>query len=181
MKMLHILKPILRNRTGTAGIEFALIIPAVILLFIGGVTMFDLLRNYQRVIEANSVVSDLIARQTSIDKTYFDNVNGVFVNLQDGSKNNKVLRISSITRNGKDYSIAWSKVAGNLSLLENPTLNPKTLPNTLPDIASGDSIIFVESSSKVPLIFNILDSMEFTFQEHTFARPRYANAVAFKN
>ena len=133
--MIRRMKSILRDRAGTAGIEFAITAPVIILLFLGGVTLFDIFRSYQKIIEANSVVADLISRQTSIDKAYFDTMYGVFTNLQADPTATRALRVSSVTRSGSNYVVAWSKVAGSEALL--PTQNSRGASCTARQVASA--------------------------------------------
>lgn len=175
------LQSALRNRSGTAGIEFALVFPVFIFLFIGGITVFDLFRGHQQMIEANSVVSDIISRQTSVDKADLENLYSVFTNLQDASGAKRSLRISSIVRDDEDeYSFAWFEEAGEVSLLPPRQLDPKVLAASLPDIAAGDSLIVVEGARIFPVTFNVLDFGSITFQEQAFARPRFIGAVAYE-
>jgi Flp pilus assembly protein TadG len=175
MTMIRRLGSIFGNRDGTAGIEFAIIAPVVVFLFLGGVTLFDIFRSYQKIIEANSVVADLVSRQTSIDKTYFETMYGVFTNLQADPTATRALRVSSVVRNGNDYTLAWSKVAGNETLLPTQKLDMETLPN----IASGDSLIYVEGSTEFPVMFSILGFGNIVYHQTAFTRPRFIGAVAY--
>ena len=173
--MIRRMKSILRDRAGTAGIEFAITAPVIILLFLGGVTLFDIFRSYQKIIEANSVVADLISRQTSIDKAYFDTMYGVFANLQADPTATRALRVSSVTRSGSNYVVAWSKVAGSEALLPTQKLDTQTLPN----ITSGDSIIYVEGSAEFPVMLSILGFGKIVYHQTAFTRPRFIGAVAY--
>lgn len=175
MTMIRKLKALLFDRAATAGIEFALTAPVIILLFVGGVTVFDIVRSYQKVVEANSVIADLVARQTSIDKAYFDNLYGVFTNLQASATAPKAMRISSIVRTANAYTLAWSKSAGTTTLLPTQKLDSTTLPN----IAVGDSIIYIEGTAEMGLLSTIIGFGKITFHETAFTRPRFIAAVGY--
>ena len=172
MRLARLLKS---DRSGASAVEFALIAPVIILLFLGGLTLFDIVRTYQRVVVSNSVVADLISRQTAVTTADLDKYYNVYKNLLTSTKDPNALRISSIVRTKTGYSEAWSKESGTVSLL-----NPKKFDTTtLPDITIGDSLIYVEGSSRYTAMSSILGFGDFTYKRSAVSRPRFIAAVAY--
>lgn len=166
-------KNILADRRGTSGIEFALTAPVIILLFVGGVTLFDIFRSYNRIIEANGIVADIVARQMSVDDAFFSKTYGVFANLQADRSMPNALRVTSVIWKDGKYKAEWTRQGGTTTLLPGQTLDATTLPT----IPSGDSIIFVESVVRYDTISSMLGFGTITYSENAFTRPRFTAAI----
>lgn len=171
----RILRRIRSDRGGTSGIEFALIAPVIILMFLGGVTMFDLVRSYQRMTEANSIVADMLSRQTSVDTAFLDKMGGFFTNLQMDKSAPGALRISSVLKKNKSFSVAWTKTSGTAALLPSQTLSTAVLP----DISDGDSVLYVEGVISYTPLSQIFGLGSVKYSGSSVIRPRFIAAVAY--
>lgn len=166
-------KRLLSNEAGTSGIEFALTVPIIILLFLGATTLYDLLRSYNRIVEANGIVADIVARQMTMDDTFFTKTYGTFAALQADKSMPNALRITSVIwKNGK-YTADWTKKAGTTALLPTQKLDTTTLPT----IPSGDSIIFVEGITQYTALSALFGFGTITYSENAFTRPRFTAVV----
>jgi Flp pilus assembly protein TadG len=166
-------KRLLADRAGTSGIEFALSVPIIILLFLGGTTLYDLQRANNRIVEANGIVADIIARQMSVDDAFFTKTYGAFTNLQADKAMPHALRVTSVVwKNGK-YTADWTKQAGTTTLLPEQKLDTTTLPT----IPSGDSIILVEGVTQYTAIAELFGFGTVTYSENAFTRPRFTASV----
>jgi Flp pilus assembly protein TadG len=166
----------LTDRRGTSGIEFALTFPVIVLLFLGGVTLYDNLRSYYRIIEANGIVADLISRQTSIDDSFYTRLYGIFSHLQADHEARHAMRVTSVTFQGGIYKVAWTKASGTTTLLPQQVLDATTMPA----IPAGDSVIYVEGVAEYRTISDILSVGTITYSDQAFSRPRFISAVAYK-
>ncbi len=166
-------KRFLADASGTSGIEFALTFPVIVLLFIGGVTLFDIFRSYGKVVEANGIVADIIARQMTVDDPFFTKTYGAFTNLQANRSMPNALRVTSIIWKDGKYKADWTRQAGDTKLLQQQVLDAASLPT----IPAGDSIIFVESVTSYTAISSMLGFGAITYSEHAFTRPRFTAII----
>ncbi len=166
-------KRLLSNEAGTSGIEFALTVPVIILLFIGGATLYDLLRAYNRIVEANGIVADVVARQMTMDDAFFTKTYGAFAALQADKSMPNALRITSVIWKDGKYTADWTKKAGTTALLPEQKLDATTLPT----IPSGDSLIFVEGVTQYTALAALFGFGTVTYSENAFTRPRFAATV----
>lgn len=163
------------DRAGTSGIEFAIIAPVMLLLFIGGITLFDIIRSYQRMIGANSVVADILSRQTSVNSAFIDKMEVFFVNLQMNKAADKALRVSSLTRSKGKFVVAWTQARGNAKLLPQEILDTSKLP----DVEDGDSLLYIESAISYEPMHGILGFSGVEYFEGSAIRPRFIAAVGY--
>ncbi len=166
-------KRLLANTAGTSGIEFALTVPIIILLFLGGATLYDLLRSYNRIVEANGIVADIVARQMTMDDALFAKTYGAFAALQADKSMPNALRVTSVIWEDGKYTVDWTKKAGTTALLSEQKLDATTLPT----IPSGDSVIFVEGVTQYTALAALFGFGTVTYSENAFTRPRFTAYV----
>lgn len=162
-----------RDEAGTSGIEFALTAPFVILLFLGGVTLYDLMRSYNKIVESNGIVADIVARQMTMDDAIFTKTYGAFANLQADKTMPNALRVTSVVWKDGKYTVDWTRKAGTTALLPEQKLDSTTLPA----IPAGDSVIFVEGITQYTAIASIFGLGTVTYSETAFTRPRFTSSV----
>ncbi len=166
-------KRLLSNEAGTSGIEFALTLPIIILLFLGGTTLYDLLRSYNRIVEANGIVADVVARQMTMEDAFFNKTYGTFAALQADRTMPNALRVTSVIWKDGKYTVDWTKKAGTTALLPEQKLDATTLPT----IPSGDSVIFVEGVTQYTALATLFGFGTVTYSENAFTRPRFTASV----
>lgn len=166
-------KRLLANEAGTSGIEFALTLPIIILLFLGGTTLYDLLRSYNRIVEANGIVADVVARQMTMEDAFFSKTYGTFAALQADKTMPNALRVTSVIWKDGKYTVDWTKKAGTTALLPEQKLDTTTLPT----IPSGDSLIFVEGVTQYTALATLFGFGTVTYSENAFTRPRFTASV----
>lgn len=167
---------LLRDRSGASAIEFALIAPVMLFFFLASMTVFDMYRTYQNIVQANGIIADVISRQTSVDSTAISNLYGVFIHLQQSSTAPNALRISSIKKTAGAYKLDWSKESGKAGLLKPQVLNATTLPQ----LTDGDSVIYIESTVSYTAMSSILGFVKMPFTETAFSRPRFIGAIVYQ-
>ncbi|MBB3966380.1 TadE/TadG family type IV pilus assembly protein [Rhizobium metallidurans] len=172
----HAFSRLIRERTGASAIEFALLAPILLFFFLASITVFDLYRTYQNIVQANGIVADVISRQTSIDNAFVSNLYSVFTHLQQNSTAPIALRISSIKKTAGAYKLDWTKESGTAGLLKAQVLNASSLP----ELTDGDSVIYVEGAASYTAMTNILGFGTMTFAETAFSRPRFIGAIVYQ-
>ncbi len=171
-----LLHRLVRERAGTSGIEFALIAPMMLFFFLASITVFDMYRTYQNIVQANGIVADVISRQTSVDNTFVANLYSVFTHLQQNSSAPMALRISSIKKTAGVYKLDWTKESGTAGLLKPQVLSATTLPQ----LTDGDSVVYIEGTTSYTAMSSIIGFGTMTFAETAFSRPRFIGAIVYQ-
>jgi Flp pilus assembly protein TadG len=165
----RLIRRFLDSRAGTSGIEFALTVPIIILLFLGGATLYDMLRAYNKIVESNGIVADIVARQMSMDDAFFSKTYGAFTNLQADRSMPNALRVTSVIWKDGKYAADWTRQGGTASLLPAQVLNSTRLPS----VQSGDSVILVEGVTQYTALSKLFGFGMITYSQNAFTRPRF--------
>ena len=155
-----------------AAIEFALIGPILIFLLFGSIQIFELIKTKQNAEKATFTISDIVSRQTSVDTAFLNQMNLVFARLVSGTSTNKQIRISSITKAGGKFTVAWSYPVAVALVTEKIPLE------VIPDIADGDSVILTETVAPHDSIISMVPIAGTTFTHVAVTRPRFVSAIA---
>ena len=135
-----------REESGIAAVEFALILPIMITLWIGGVEITGALSVDRRLNSFASSMGDLIARTKTITYTQ---INDVFdlseAALFPYSDTGMSMRISAVDIDAAGSAkIAWSRARGSglTAYVKNTTVNT-SVPATLRGVANADTQIIM--------------------------------------
>ncbi|MGO4387386.1 TadE/TadG family type IV pilus assembly protein [Microvirga sp. 2YAF29] len=165
----------LSNDDGVAAIEFAIILPVMLLLSMGAIELTDALAARRKVTLASSALSDLIAQQRDVDGTYASNaLTAVSMIMEPFSSEGLGSVVSSIVvdKDGK-AKVAWSLARGKTSLRKG---DPYILPNDL-KVANSSVVIAQVGYSHSPMIGYALTGT-INMSEITYARPRVASQIS---
>ncbi len=166
---------LLRNDDGLAAIEFAIILPVMLLLSMGAIELTDALAARRKVTLASSTLSDLIAQQREVDDAYADNAfTAVSMIMEPFSGEGLASVVSSIVVD-KDLNakVAWS-IARHTAPLEKE--NSYTLPAEL-RVANSSVVIAQVGYSHSPMLGYVLTGA-IRMSETTYARPRVASQIS---
>lgn len=104
----------LKNIRGVAAVEFALLAPILLLLFLGGFELSRYILLYQKVSKTASSMSDLISRSPNVTEAYisstFNAVEHLFSPYYDQSQI-KVI-ITSVMNDGTNDFVNWQRCGG---------------------------------------------------------------------
>lgn len=170
---MRILRRFTRDRLGASAVEFALLVPVLLLLLLGTVTLFDLFRNLQSVEKATFTVGDMMSRETGMDKAKLNSMLALMRQMVPTARDGG-LRVSSISRQGEKLIVNWSEPVG-----DNVPSTP--LPaDILPEIADGDSVLLTESFVPHRALADIAGFEVILFQARAAHRPRFVSAIKFQ-
>jgi Flp pilus assembly protein TadG len=119
----------LRNRRGLAAVEFALILPVMLMLFLGTVELSLALTARADVINLTSTTADLVAQETGITvadlQSVFAAANAI---LYPYAPNAAQITLTSVVYNTSNANplmgtVAWSKRNGTGGITHNPGAN----------------------------------------------------------
>ena len=104
------LRHLIRSRKGTGAIEFALVAPVLIMLYIGSAEISVAMSVNKKVARAASTVADLITQKQTIDKPFLDSMIGVATSIMAPYDESPVkLRITGIKIDtGGNAKVDWS-------------------------------------------------------------------------
>jgi Flp pilus assembly protein TadG len=164
----------LRNDDGVAAIEFAIILPVMLLLSMGAIELTDALSARRKVTVASSALSDLIAQQRDVNGVYASNAfTAVSMIMEPFSSDGLASVVSSIVVDkDRNATVAWSLARSKAPLQEG---DPYTLPNEL-RVANSSVVVAQVGYNHTPMIGYTLTGT-ISMSEVTFARPRVASQV----
>lgn len=104
------LRRLIRSRKGAGAIEFALVAPVLIMLYIGSAEISVAMSVNKKVARAASTVADLITQKQTIDKPFLDSMIGVATSIMAPYDESPVkLRITGIKIDtGGNAKVDWS-------------------------------------------------------------------------
>jgi Flp pilus assembly protein TadG len=173
--MLSLLARFLSAKDGMAAVEFAMLAPVLVAMFLGSIELTDALACKQKVTGMAATAADLVAQETSVSSSDISNVFSAINSIVypypvSGLK----IVITSLTYvSATTGKVAWSDAQNATARSVNATV---TVPSGV--ITSGGSVILVEVtypySSTLAKYLSSTTNMTSTF----YARPRRSTSVA---
>lgn len=164
---------------GSLSVEAVLILPVLMWAYTANLVWYDSFRVQNTNIKAGYAVSDALSRKTDVvTPEYLEGLRDLYAFLSNG-RNRADLRVTSIGQDPQTGTLeaAWSYATGDLLALTNADLMDRA--DTIPMIAPGDTIIYVETiMGYVPPINVGLRARTFTNVIPT--RPRFAPQIVFQ-
>ncbi len=168
-----------RSETATVTVEAVIVLPLVIWVYIAGVVFFDAFRTQNTNAKATYVVADLLSRQVDpVNAAMLDGLNDVYSRLA-RSRHPTAIRVSTLDwdMDQDDYRIRWSYGTSDWADLTPSEL--ETIRGSVPNIASGESLIMVETEMDYVPMQNIGIAAQ-TLDHRAFVRPRFAPNLTFE-
>jgi Flp pilus assembly protein TadG len=171
------------SKDGMAAIEFAMIVPLMLFLFMGSVEFSQALTVDRRVTQIASSAADLVAREKSITTTEVDGIMQIVNHLMSPYDSSRLrvtlLNVYSAMNNAADTRVCWSynHNGGVNTYADNQTYS---MPSGI--LGKGSSAIVTEVSYDYqPLIFNYFIESAFTMEEKFYLKPRLSNSVEYNS
>lgn len=163
-----------RDERGVSAVEFAMLLPVLLFVLLGSVTVFDLFRTQQAAEKGTFTVGDMLSRQTSISENQLRDML-TFINKTVDYEGQARLRVSSVSNNGGKLVLDWTKSVGN----ENVALGD--IPyGVVPAMASGDSVILTEAMVPHRAFVAGFGVDQITYQNRSVHRPRFVGKIAYQ-
>ena len=173
------------DQSGIAAVEFALIFPIMLLLFLGSFEITNLILAYMKLEASAETAADLVAQtkvNTVLQSTDFTNMtNAAKQVLTPLPTSGTLLKIAfaSVTYNTGSAVIDWHTEVNSATPITTANIpNGASLAN-LGNQASGstDSVIIVTLTYSYSSPFTYVLSSSYTLTQSAFNRPRYMNCV----
>lgn len=178
---------------GVAAVEFAIVLPLLLSLLLGGFTLFDLFREAERVERSAYTLADLVSRETVVTRPRFDDwrrTQKVLLSEKENEETSSFRVVSALRvwKDGKDETSPGTeeentefKIDWAYDSAADSTVPPKDIDlDTLPPARLSNSVLIVTTRSTRRSAFTSSDSEGVQFTEEVIIRPRNINAVQFR-
>ena len=154
------------SERGVTVIEFAMVLPVMIILFIGLVEFSEAFTISRKLATAATTVSDLVAQETSISCADLDKIKLAADEIVKPYGPMNLVIVSVVADAENNTSVAWSRPAGTATY---------TLPETGLTDANSSLIVAEASYNFTPTIGHFLGTFPITGR--AFFRPRMSSSV----
>lgn len=187
MRKLGLLSRFKRSQAGVAAVEFALILPVMLLVYIGSVEAGTLISMDRRVQSISGTVGDLVARSnTSFSaaemEDYFKAAKGIMAPHSPDDVQQVVTAVA-VDTNGKT-KVLWSRqyVDGKYAIgLKYPINSSFTLPDSMIDISKDNTVIVAEASFVYKPITSLIFKANIQLFRQTMYLPRFEGGIVVRN
>lgn len=164
-----------RREEGTTTVEFMIAMPLIVFWVAGSFTFFNAFAEYTKSVKATYTIADILSRQTEVDDDYIDSMNQLFANFMRENTNDVWLRVTSIQKDGENFSVDWSTATG----LHNNLVNAGDIPDELiPDLLDDETVILVESYVSFTPFLDYVGIDSRTYANQIVVSPRFASQLA---
>nr|WP_314433697.1 TadE/TadG family type IV pilus assembly protein [uncultured Brevundimonas sp.] len=169
----NIVSRLARDTKGLAAVEFAILAPVMILIYVGVAEVCQGYMAMKRTNHVAAMVGDLVTQNSAIDQTGFTNIFGIGDQIMAPFPVASLKqRITSVTRiSATKLQLDWSKGDGMAPM----TLSEAVVPDDV--IAPGQTVIITEAyyTYESPLGY-VLPTLT-NFKHTTYLQPRDNNTV----
>lgn len=172
----RLLRHLAGDRAGVAAVEFALLLPVMIALYIGGLEFSDAFTVKRKVTNATSALGDLITRTEEISKSEMTDIleaaSAVIAPYEVG---NLKIKVSGVTIDSKSVAtVDWSAAQNDTPLAEGTTM---TLPDGVKIPDSFLVVVEVHYNFDPAIGYAITGSIDLT--DTFYLKPRLSDAVCY--
>jgi Flp pilus assembly protein TadG len=165
-----------RDRRGVSAVEFALIVPLLILFYFGMAELTQAMMAQRRLSHLTASIGDVVAREQTVTDTSLDDlfVAGRLMMAPFPTSTLKMCIVSIASdAQGRDR-VVWSDSSGQAS--DCPRANdPIVIPPAV--LPANQSVIMSKASYEFNSMFKIIAPQAMTFRRTFYLRPRLSDQV----
>ena len=167
-----------RGHDGVAAVEFAMILPIMLLVYLGSMEGSALITMDRRVQTISNSVGDLVARgkdkvSTSEIDDYFAASNIILAPYSTSGLVQRVVSVQ-VDKDGKGV-VRWSRDSGKKVPYAKGT--PFKLPAEITDIAREGFVIVAEATIPYTPLTGLVFDQKYTLYRENFYMPRFGNEI----
>lgn len=165
--------PLIQDRNGAAAIEFALILPLLLILSLGMFEIAGVISADMKLANATQLVSDLVAQQSNeTDSLTANFCTGGEMAMAPLSGTSLKATVVSVTHDSGGTAVDWQDTSCGGSDISNAvSLAASVTPNV------GDSVIIVVTNYQYTSPLDYVLSKNYTLTQTSFSRPRNVATV----
>jgi Flp pilus assembly protein TadG len=162
-----------KDRRGVAAVEFALIAPAMVLLYCGLVELCQAVIAERKANHVASAIGDLVTQVETVSTSDLSDIFTIGNTIMSPFPTSTLqMRVTSVTADAQgNPKVTWSRGSGMTALGVGASV---TLPLTL---AAGDSVIMSESQYQYTSVLHYVLPNALNYNEHYYLRPRRSDNV----
>lgn len=172
------------ERSGVSAVEFALILPLMLVIYAGCGEVTKALILDRKVSRAASTISDLVAQQSSVSTTLMTSIfdaTAAILEPDNSSIAKVVIVVVNVTSSGQ--TVAWSKARNDTAATANaapPT--GLTVPSAI--ASAGDEVVvgrvtYAYTSPFAGIMQSITGSSVYNLSHTFYLKPRQGTTIAF--
>jgi Flp pilus assembly protein TadG len=169
-------------REGVAAVEFALILPVMLLLYVGSIELSDLINVDRRVTVISATVGDLVSRkkETILQSELEDYFNAAeeIITPYDATDLQQVITCIFVDSDG-DATVSWSKATSNAT--PRTDLASVDLPDAVTDISEGKFVILSETSYSYKPLLGLVFETAVDFKRQNVHLPRFGGEIEWED
>lgn len=174
-------------RTGAAAVEFALILPIMLLVYVGTLEASSLISMDRKVQTVSGSVGDLVARSDKeIPVTTLQDyvrVAGGIMTPFDPTPLSQIVTEVLVSEDGATATVVWSR--GYKGQVANASIahaapSAYQLPAEIRNIAKNQYVIVAETSYSYKPLYGIVFNKEVTLYRQNFYLPRFGGQITLK-
>jgi Flp pilus assembly protein TadG len=175
-----------RAREAVAAVEFALVMPIMLTLYLGSMELSQLINVDQRLTTIAGTVGDLVARSnTSIAASaltsYFQAANSIIAPFTTTGLT-QVVSMVSVSSTGVT-KVEWSKAynGGTIKTVGNAYPGPHNIPTAMINVSKGSWVIVSEANYSYQPLLGLFFKSPFALFHQNFYAPRYASDITYNS
>lgn len=174
------------ERGGVSAVEFALILPLMLIIYAGCGEVTTALIIDRKVSRAASTISDLVAQQTSVSAALMENIfdaTTAIIEPYDANVAKVVVAVVTVTSSGQ--SVAWSKAHNDTAATANAT-PPAGLAVPAAIASVGDQVVvgrvtYTYTSPFANVLKSITGGTDYNLNHIFYLKPRQGKTITFTN
>ena len=168
---------------GTAAVEFALVLPIMLMLYIGFVEVSALITVDRKLQSAAGALGDLVARSdTTISAAtltdYFQAASGIMT-PHPTDELRQVVTLAEVSADGATVCVKWSRqyLNGVYGVGPHAVNCSFTLPEAMRDIARGNFVVVAEGHYGYPPLYGLAFDQTINLYRENFFMPRFGGNI----
>jgi Flp pilus assembly protein TadG len=175
-----------RAQKAAAAVEFALILPVMLTLYVGSIELSAAFSMDQRVITIAGTVGDLVARTNGTlaasDLTNYFQAAQAIMAPYSPTKLEQVVSVVAVDSSGNtkvEWSVGYN--GGSAQTCGQPYSTVHPIPTAMTNISEGSIIIVSEASYVYPPLLGLFFKNSFNFYHQNFYLPRYDKDIPYSS
>ena len=170
------------DRRGLGAVEFAMVAPFLILLYLGGYQLMDATSAYRKVTTTTRTLADVTSRFTSVQSSDLDNIMGAAASgMTPYSASNATTRVSEIAISAAGMpSVVWSRASDGVLLKTSDLYATPGVPSGAVPVqlrVPGTNLIYAEVSYAYTPVAGAQLIGPMNFRDRIFMNPRRSTDI----